>query len=86
MNMMRSYFRTQSAGVLLLALAGCANLSGIEPGATMLVPHSLAAGSQPDTAIFPQQHWWQSFDDDQLDALISRAIAKNHSLKVVQSP
>jgi len=84
MSMMQSSFRMQSAGILLLALTGCANLSGIEPGATMLVPHSLAAGSQPDTAIFPRQHWWQSFGDDQLDALISRAIAKNHSLKVVQ--
>jgi len=85
MSMMQSYFRKQSAGILLLALAGCANLSGIEPGATMLVPHSLAAGSQADTAIFPRQSWWQSFGDDQLDALISRAIAKNYSLKVVQS-
>lgn len=83
--MMPSYFRKRSAAVLLLALAGCANLSGIKPNAAMLVPHSLAAGSQGDTAIFPRQSWWQSFGDDQLDALIARAIATNHSLKAVQT-
>lgn len=83
--MMTSYFRKQTATILLLALASCANISGIEPTATMLVPHSLAAGSQADAARFPRQSWWQSFGDDQLDALISKAIAKNHSLKVVQT-
>lgn len=85
MNMMQSELKLLAAGSLLFVLAGCANPSGIAPSATMLVPHTLAAGSQTDAALFPRQSWWQSFGDDQLDALISRAIATNHSLKVVQT-
>jgi NodT family efflux transporter outer membrane factor (OMF) lipoprotein len=68
---------------LILSLTGCANLSGIEPSATMLVPHTLAV--QPDSAVFPQQLWWQNLGDKQLDSLVTRAIADNHSLKAVQT-
>jgi len=83
MNMMQSELKLLAAGSLLLVLAGCANSSGIAPSATMLVPHTLAG--QPDNAAFPQQRWWQTLGDQQLDALITQAIAKNHSLKVVQT-
>jgi NodT family efflux transporter outer membrane factor (OMF) lipoprotein len=81
--MMQSGYKLLAAASLLFALAGCANPSGIAPGATMLVPHTLAG--QPDNAAFPQQRWWQSLGDPQLDALITRAIANNHSLKAVQT-
>ena len=83
MSLIQPGFRLLAAGSLLFALAGCANPSGIAPGATMLVPHTLSG--QPDNAAFPQQHWWQSLGDPQLDALITRAIANNHSLKAVQT-
>ena len=83
--MMPSYFRKRSAAILLLALAGCASSSGIEPNAAMLVPHTLSAASRPDGAVFPQQRWWHSLGDEQLDQLISRAIANNPDLKAAQS-
>ncbi len=85
MNKPRNRIKVLGVGIfsLILALAGCANLSGIAPSATMLVPHTLA--NQPDSAVFPQQHWWQSLEDKQLDALVTRAIANNHSLKAVQT-
>ncbi len=83
--MMPSSFRKRSATLLLLTLAGCANYSGIEPGASILVPHSLSTAGQPDAAVFPQQRWWQVFSDGQLDALIARAIANNPGLKAAQS-
>ncbi|MGA7594765.1 MAG: TolC family protein, partial [Gallionella sp.] len=82
MNMMKSG-NILTAASLMFALAGCASPTGIAPGATMLVPHTLAG--QPDHAAFPQQRWWQSLGDQQLDALITRAIANNHSLKAVQT-
>ncbi|MGA8863550.1 MAG: efflux transporter outer membrane subunit [Gallionella sp.] len=83
--MMLSYFRKPSAAVLLLALASCASSSGIEPNAAMLVPHTLSTASGPDDGIFPQQRWWKGFGDEQLDALIAKAIANNPGLKAVQS-
>ncbi|MEO6976149.1 MAG: efflux transporter outer membrane subunit [Gallionella sp.] len=85
MNKPQDRIKVLGAGIfmLILSLTGCANLSGIEPGATMLVPHTLAG--QPDVTVFPQQHWWQSLGDKQLNALVTRAIANNHSLKVVQT-
>ncbi|MGB9094863.1 MAG: TolC family protein, partial [Gallionella sp.] len=83
MSMMQPKYKLLAVGSILFALAGCANPSGIAPGATMLVPHTLSG--QPDNAAFPEQHWWQSLGDQQLDALITRAIANNHSLKAVQT-
>ncbi|MGA9667394.1 MAG: efflux transporter outer membrane subunit [Gallionella sp.] len=83
--MMPPSFRKPSAALFLLALAGCANVPGIGPNAALLVPHSRSTASRPDAAVFPQQRWWQVFSDEQLDALIARAIASNPGLKAVQS-
>lgn len=83
MSVAQWMLRLSLAGALLLS--GCANFSGIATQSTMMVPHTLNDTRQPDTTVFPQQYWWKKFSDSRLDALISQAIAKNHSLKVVQS-
>lgn len=81
--MSRAHVRLSFFVALLSALAGCADFSGIAPQATMRKPQ--LAGDLADKTIFPQQNWWTIFGDDKLDALILRAIEKNHNLKVVQS-
>lgn len=65
-----------------LLLAGCANLSGIEPQAQVRAPASLQPGAA-DAAV-PTQ-WWRGFGDAQLDRLVERALADNPNLRVAQA-
>jgi len=83
-NLVQKIIRSALVSALLV-LAGCADFSGIAPQAKMLVPQAVNTSTQADTAVFPQQRWWQAFGDTQLDDLITQAIAHNPSLKVAQS-
>ena len=69
--------------VAALLLAGCADLSGIEPRAKLRDPASfkLEAGAQ---ASVPTQ-WWRGFGDAQLDRLVDQALADNPNLRVAQA-
>ena len=69
--------------VAALLLAGCADLSGIEPRAKLRDPASLKleAGAQ---ASVPTQ-WWRGFGDAQLDRLVDQALADNPNLRVAQA-
>ena len=84
MNLLVKAHKLTAIGALL-SVAGCANFSGIESQSTMLTPQSLQADNgQADAAAFPQQQWWQTFGDLQLNALIEQAIAQNPNLKIAQ--
>jgi len=72
-------FKGAILGAMLLS--GCASHADIKPGSLMLVPKTLKAAVD----VFPQQHWWSGFADVQLDKLIEQALARNYSLKVVQT-
>jgi NodT family efflux transporter outer membrane factor (OMF) lipoprotein len=77
-----------SALVFALALAGCANFSGIEPQAKMRDAQSvgLAASNAADTAApAAAPDWWKGFGDAQLDELVAQALQGNPSLKVAQA-
>ncbi len=65
-----------------LLLAGCANLSGIEPQAQVRAPASLQLDAAE--AAVPTQ-WWRGFGDAQLDQLVERALADNPNLRVAQA-
>lgn len=71
------------ASVLMLALSGCADFSGITPQSKMRV--SLASNTSSnqagDLAVFPQQQWWQTYHDAQLNALINQALEHSPTLK-----
>ncbi len=84
MNLAQKIIRLPLVSALLV-LTGCADFSGIAPQAKMLAPQAISTGNQADTSVFPQQRWWQTFGDAQLDALIAQAIAHNPSLKIAQS-
>jgi NodT family efflux transporter outer membrane factor (OMF) lipoprotein len=76
-----------SAGALAaaLALAGCADMSGIEPHAKLTSGEAvgLKASTAPSAPV-PDQ-WWREFGDAQLDRLVEQALQDNPSLKIAQA-
>lgn len=76
--------RTFSFAVLALALAGCA------VGPTYTPPDETpVAIAAPERALFAsdavQRDWWRQLEDPQLDALIERALAANHDIRIAQA-
>ncbi len=72
--------RLVTAGLLLVSAAACSLVSDREPAsAAVPLPDHF---SQTGVAAAPER-WWQSLDDPQLDALISRALQQNFSLRGV---
>lgn len=78
--------------VMAAGLAACANMSGIEPMATPRDAQSLGLVSQSAAATAADlaqdsfaPDWWRGFGDEQLNALVTQAIASNPSLKLVQA-
>lgn len=76
--------RILSACALALALAACA----VGPGyrAPAEAPVAIAA---PEQALFAsdavQRDWWRQLDDPQLDALVGRALAANHDIRIAEA-
>lgn len=68
----------------VLVLAGCA--VGPKYAAPNDAPVAIAA---PERALFApdavQRDWWRQLDDPQLDALIERALAGNHDIRIAQA-
>ncbi|MEI6802692.1 MAG: efflux transporter outer membrane subunit [Burkholderiales bacterium] len=78
----------QCAPLLLcaLALAGCANFSGIAPTTQQLRAADL--GLQTSAAVPAPQiasAWWRAYGDAQLTELVEAAIANNPSLQVARA-
>ncbi|MGE8202455.1 MAG: TolC family protein, partial [Variovorax sp.] len=76
-----------AAALLVVALAGCADMSGIGSQAKLRDASSL--GIAPDSAAAPasrlDSQWWLAFGDTQLDSLIDQAVAGNPNLQVAQA-
>jgi len=67
-----------------LALAGCADFSGITPKATLKAPDTAGLPtSDAQTAIAAD--WWHGLGDAQLDRLMELALRNNPSLQVAQA-
>ncbi|MDM0084641.1 efflux transporter outer membrane subunit [Variovorax sp. J31P179] len=68
-----------------LVLSGC-SFGNIKPSSTLTNPAGLAAkaalsGIQLSDAHWPQQEWWRSFGDDQLNLMVEEALADSPSLR-----
>ena len=76
-----------AALVATAALAACADMSGIDPQATLRDPATL--GLVTPTATSPHKlvptDWWRGFGDAQLNTLVAQALQNNPSLKVAQA-
>lgn len=69
--------------VAALALAGCANFSGITPQARELP--ATALGASAAFADWPQTDWWARYNDVVLNGLIEQALGQNLSLQLAQT-
>ena len=70
-----------------LAVAGCADMQGLAPAASLRDVNTLAAGSSLAGATvsqdtWPAADWWTSFGDAQLDTLMHEALAASPTLAV----
>ena len=86
-----------AAAVLVLALAGCADMAGIASHATLQDAASLgltADAADPAVAAAPvartgtqalDASWWLAFQDPQLDRLIGEAFTANPNLQVARA-
>ena len=76
------------AATVLIAtgLSGCADMSGISPVATARSAESLGLTPPNTTPQVPlATDWWRAFGDEQLNTLVSQALANNPSLKVAEA-
>jgi len=87
MKLVRSTTAVAAAAVLFLA--GCADMGNIKPQAQQMKATELNAGKAIAAASadvqWPQEHWWEALHDEQLDKLVSAALADNPSLHVAQA-
>jgi NodT family efflux transporter outer membrane factor (OMF) lipoprotein len=82
------FLKPTTAVVLALSLSACANFSGIAPVATVRDAASLGLTSDSTDAAAAaavDAQWWRAFGDEQLNSLISQAIAGNPSLRIAQA-
>ena len=73
---------------ILLALAGCADMSGIDPHAPLRQPDSLGLPTASTAVKWPSpvaSDWWHAWGDPQLDRLVKQALQDNPSLKIAQT-
>lgn len=72
----------------LLSLVGCANMAGIEakshstPPATLKSDHTINSAPHID---WPAVDWWKAYHDQQLDALIDKALHDSPTLHMAQA-
>ncbi|VTU31530.1 efflux transporter outer membrane subunit [Variovorax sp. PBL-E5] len=81
-----------AAAAMVLALAGCADMAGIDSHAKLRDADSLGLSqAQPAAAAavpaIPavESQWWLAFGDAQLDALVNQAIEGNPNLQVARA-
>jgi multidrug efflux system outer membrane protein len=84
MTMTRLFLNTAPFVLSALVLAGCA------VGPTYTAPSDApVAISAPERSLFAndavQRDWWRQLDDPQLDALIERALAGNHDIRIAEA-
>jgi NodT family efflux transporter outer membrane factor (OMF) lipoprotein len=85
----RSLIATGSTLTLALALSACASMGNIHPHSQMQDPNALNAGKaiqRSASAIeWPKQQWWETLQDDQLNNLLTVALAGNPNLRVAEA-
>ncbi len=70
---------------VVIALAGCADPSGIASKATLIEPAKVGVAPAPAPAAVIAADWWRGFGDAGLDELIEKAVAGSPSLQAAQA-
>ncbi|MDO8251340.1 MAG: efflux transporter outer membrane subunit [Rhodoferax sp.] len=71
--------------IVVLGLSACADMSGIQPQATLRDAASLGLPAEPGAPVTVDTQWWREFGDEQLNRLVDEALVTNPSLKIVQA-
>ena len=76
-----------AAALLMVALAGCADMAGINSHAKLRDASAIGIAADTNAAVVPSvdSQWWRAFGDAQLDALIDQAVAGNPNLQVARA-
>ena len=77
-----------ATALIATGMTGCADMSGIAPVAAVRSAESLGLVTVSAPAALPaavDAQWWRAFGDDQLNGLVTEALANNPSLKVAQA-
>lgn len=70
-----------SIAIVLAALSGCSRPVK-EPETPVQIPETFSARQTPPASEPLQEQWWRDFQDDELNALIERALSGNLNLQV----
>jgi NodT family efflux transporter outer membrane factor (OMF) lipoprotein len=70
---------------VVIALAGCADASGIAAKSTLIEPAKVGVAATAPAAPVIAADWWRGFGDATLDDLIEKAVAGSPSLRVAQA-
>src|SRR5690349_9831960 len=67
---------------LIALIAGCATAPDLGPNPQISAPESYASARSfaGPVADWPSDHWWESYGDSQLNALIAEALSGSPSL------
>lgn len=76
--------------LLALSLAGCASMRGLHTHAMPIDPAQVEAGqslssSKLSPAAWPQDAWWTSFGDPQLDRMMDDALTGQPGLRIAEA-
>ena len=74
-----------AAGLIATGLGGCADMSGITPAASLRDAPSLGLNAAGPAQTQLGADWWRDFGDEQLNALMTQALASNPNLKLAQA-
>lgn len=76
-----------AAALLVVALAGCADMAGIGSHARLRDASSLGIAADTSAAVVPSvdSQWWRAFGDAQLNTLVDQAVAGNPNLQVARA-
>jgi NodT family efflux transporter outer membrane factor (OMF) lipoprotein len=90
MNMAKYRFRVRTTliYIMMMVLAGCASMSGIQTHAQTRDADTLEVGktiTKANAIAWPNESWWKVYRDPQLDALITKTIADSPTLLVAKT-
>lgn len=76
--------------VLLVAVAGCASMDGLQtrsrPADAMQLKMARSLeGVRADASAWPAEEWWRAYGDPQLDALVAEALAGSPSIRLARA-
>ena len=81
----RRWAASATAIAATLTLAGCANMSGIEPQSRLRSSEAVGLSATAAQPTVLAEQWWRDFGDAELDRLVEQALQDNPNLKLARA-